>query len=730
MVKDLQREKSMEKRNEALWSVVLETVEEFGKSSDDFMTAAALIERWLKYKRPEDLKKANELAEIDGLGGDYLTPALYFKYKRYLSEKAQENLLDDLRISVAPGNWLRVTKQGYGNVNIPQKGTQNNILAGEALGKVGMYKDAFEYGKKLLRDLLDVTNDAGMVPEYNSPVYTGVSIAPLATIANYAEDKEAVLMARLAQEIIFLDLCSRYHEPTNQMSGPYSRNYMPTRAGGAGGTMKLLYKLLPQGLYSSFKPSYQWFRKSPEIQWASTGSREAGWIASLDRYSYPDFMNVLAVEKQFPYEVYATGKCGPGTWSNDTDAGGRYDTSCYMTKEYSLASASRGYGNHGQSHGVVLWWRKNSPVQSMKDFKTMMWMYIEDERRMDELNSYPGIESKYWHLDEGRYHTVQNKNKVIALYQPKKLGTEHSKLRLNCYIPIYDEIDELWVGEKKVEKFPQYFSYSDIVFIRDANTYIAVRFLPATKLGVEHEVVFDIIEEVSNPKMIVISSYNYDGPKRTFTAEETDNTRNGFVMEVAEANDYDSFESFKKHVKASQIEEALYANGVWAVRYTNGKENLSIAYHLTAHEIIERRINGKDVVIPMFSSPLVKEDRNGYIEIARTSLNTRFGLPIWLMADEKRSTYMVMNPNSQNTPVDLKTPDGELKIDALPLARIIYKPRSKKTLEILSAPELGIIQFSAKTKQPKIIVNDTPLSMNNVKSQGHGTWTATTKTNW
>ena len=424
MVKDLLPEKSKEKRAVTLWNVVLETYEEFGKSSDDEMTAAALIERWLKTKRPEDLEKANALAEADGVyGGSYLTPALYFKYRRYLSEKAQENLLDDLRISIAPGNWLRVTKQRYGNVNIPMKGAQNNILAGEALGKVGMYKDAFDYGEKLLRDLLDITNDAGMVPEYNSPVYTGVSIAPLATIANYAKDEEAVLMARLAQEIIFLDLCSRYHEPTNQMSGPYSRCYMPMRVGGNAGTMLLLYKLLPQSLFSSFESAFQWSRKHPELQYALTNSREAGWIASLDNYSYPDFMNVLAVVKQFPYEVYATGKCGPGTWSNDTDAGGRYDTSCYMTKEYSLASASREYGNHGQSSGVVFWWRKNSPIQSMKDFKTMIWMYVEDEKRMDELNSFPGIDNKYWHLDEGHYHTVQNKNKIIALYQPKKLGT-------------------------------------------------------------------------------------------------------------------------------------------------------------------------------------------------------------------------------------------------------------------------------------------------------------------
>jgi hypothetical protein len=196
---------------------------------------------------------------------------------------------------------------------------------------------------------------------------------------------------------------------------------------------------------------------------------------------------------------------------------------------------------------------------------------------------------------------------------------------------------------------------------------------------------------------------------------------------MGDTKEYGSLEAFKKHVNSAKVEEAVYANGVWAVRYTSGKENLSIAYHLTAHEIIERKVNGKDVVIPMFSSPLVKEDRSGHIEIGRTSLDTRFGLPVWLMADEKHSVYMVMNLNSQTTPVKLQTPDGTLETDALPLGRIIYQPKSEKTLDILSGPILGRIDFAAKTKQPQILFNNVPIAKENLKTQRSGAWSLTTK---
>ncbi|MEM2914367.1 MAG: hypothetical protein QXH91_03045, partial [Candidatus Bathyarchaeia archaeon] len=119
MVKNFYPEKSKEKRNDNLMSLVLDSTEEFGKSMDDEMLAAALIYRGTKNNRAEDIKKANELAEKDVYGGSYFTPALYFRYMEYLTEKARENLLDDLRLSVAPGAWLRTVRQGYGNVNIP-----------------------------------------------------------------------------------------------------------------------------------------------------------------------------------------------------------------------------------------------------------------------------------------------------------------------------------------------------------------------------------------------------------------------------------------------------------------------------------------------------------------------------------------------------------------------------------------------------------------------------------
>jgi hypothetical protein len=171
------------------------------------------------------------------------------------------------------------------------------------------------------------------------------------------------------------------------------------------------------------------------------------------------------------------------------------------------------------------------------------------------------------------------------------------------------------------------------------------------------------------------------------------------------------------------VEEVLYANGVWAVKYASGQESVSIVYHVTAHEVIERKVNGGDLAIQMFSSPMVKEDRNGHIEIGRTSLDTCFGLPVWLMADEKHGVYMVMNLNNHAMPVHLRTQDGELKTEALPLGRIIYQPKSERTLEILSATDLKPITFTSRTGHPKASINDIPVSGEDLRHQGGEVWT-------
>jgi hypothetical protein len=715
MIDDLQMEGTKEERRWRLIQRVIDVAEKFGwdnlgkMGADTEMLAVDLIEKAIKYNCPEDVRKANELAEMDGAyGGSYLTPILYFKYRSYLTDKAKANLLSDMKISMAPGNWLRVTKQGYGNVNIPQKGSQNNILGGEALGKVGMYGEAFSYGMKLLKDLCHIVNDCGMIPEYNSPCYIAVSLAPLATIANYAENKEAVLRAKLLQEIIFLDLCSRYHEPTNQIAGPYSREYLPNRIGGAGQSKYILYMLLPQGLFIGQEPHYQFFQEAGEgttVLKYIGDPRSSTWAYCLD-FQYHDFMNLLAIDKKYPYDIYMTTKNSGDKWDQDIDPGGRMDTSCYMTEEYNLASASREI-MHGQSHGVVLFWRKKPKIQSMCDFKTMVWAYMSDDKKIGSFNKYAGIESLYWLLDEGRFRTVQNKNKLIALYQMKKIGTDHSSLKLNCYIPLYDELDELRIGDKKVESWPQYLNHQDIIFLKDAKTFVALRFLEASDLGREHEIVVSMLEEEpTHPKTLAIASYNYQGQMRNFKPEEYDQIRNGFVIEVADASSFDSFRAFRTHIQEAKVDEVVYSNGVWAVRYVSGKENLSITYHLTAHEIIERKINGKDVVVPMFSSPLVKEDRSGHIDIGRTTLDTAFGLPVWLVANEEQGIYMILNLNDVSTPVKLKTPDGALETNALPLGHIIYRPKAENTLEILSAEDLASISFSAYTEQPKVTFNN------------------------
>ena len=727
MVEDFQKGGTAGERTWRLIKSVIDVAEETdweknAENMDQVMLAAAFIEKGIRYNLPEYITKANMLAEKDGVYvGSYYSPMLYFKYGKYLTEKAKENMLSDFRISMAPGNWLRVTKQGYGNVNIPMKGAQNNILGGEALGKVGMYGEAFNYGMKLVRDLCAIVNDCGIIPEYNSPTYVAVTLVPLAAIANYAQNEEAVLRARLLQEIIFLDLCSRYHEPTNQIAGPYSREYLPRRLGGENLSKAVLYKMLPEGLYIGWKPIYQ-FSSIGEIKKATAADPLALVWVGISDFQYPDFMSNLALDKKYPYEIYMTSKNGGDHWDQDIDPGGRMDMSCYMTEEYSLASASREI-MHGQSHGVVLFWRKKPQIQSMGDLKTMVWGYVSDEKKLGLPNKYAGIDWMYGFLDEGCFRTVQDRNKVIALYQMKKLGTEHSSLKLNCFIPLYDKLDELWIGDRKVESYPQYIRHRDTVFLKDGNMFMALRFLEAANMGREHEVVLRMIEdEPTHPKALAIASYNYQGQMRKFKPEEYDQVRNGFVLEVADTKEFSSFEAFRKHIADAEVEETFYSNGVWAVRYTSGGESLSIVYHAISHEIIERKINNKDVIIPMYSSPLVKEDRSGHIEIDNTSLDTSFGLPVWLMANEKQSVYMVLNLNNVTTPVKLKTPDGTLETDALPLGRIIYRSKDVKALELLSASGPVTVRFKADVEQPRVTLNMVAEPSQRVKTKGNGTW--------
>jgi len=690
------------RRIENLYGLALSGID-FAAGTGPASSAPALIERG----KPGDVELAKKVL-LAGTPGHSLDAFFYGAYHERLGPEVARAILNRILEQTSPDSWWRSIPVAYGNVNWPMSSASLHLISGEAAGE----DERVEHALGLLRAQCAAVCDAGLTSEYNSPVYNGVTLFSLATVANYGRSAEARLLAQLLEERILVDQFLRYHPPTAAMSGPYSRSYLDSAIGTDGIARLIYYKELPGGTYVNLGMA-ELLGHGGDASWSCS-------IAAMP-FHVPRYLQALALKKPLPCTIQATTRCCDYEWCGDLRRGGRYGTYCYMTDEYTLGSAEREYVNHGHSSGVVCFWRKRSPVRSMADFKSLVFKYVVDGKKYGQENIFPEMNDyrggKCYHLDEGRYHCVQHRGKVICLYQAKRFNTSTRKaLALNGYLPLFDGVDELQVGERPFEGAAMTAEPGTVIFWRDGRTYGALRFLEATDRGRD-----SAIEVVRDEEKLTFTSWNCNRAGTEFSANDYDRTTNGFVLELATEDEFGSLAAFRRHIESSRLEETKTAAGVWSVRYSSGSEELEIVYHLHHLELIERRANGAKLDCPMYEGPYVAESRCGEVAVGRTVLRGRLGLPLMLVAVDEEGYYAVFNLNDEAVPIELSTPRGSLSCPALQRGRILYCPDQSPTVDIISARAPGEIRFHSDTTVPAATLNGEPMHLEQCGARWHAT---------
>jgi hypothetical protein len=72
--------------------------------------------------------------------------------------------------------------------------------------------------------------------------------------------------------------------------------------------------------------------------------------------------------------------------------------------------------------------------------------------------------------------------------------------------------------------------------------------------------------------------------------------------------------------------------------------------------------------------------------------------PVWFVADRKRKRYVVTNPSQHATPIDLRTPDGTVTVEALGCGRLTCKLGDRPTVLVESVCDPGRVRTSVMRK--------------------------------
>ena len=426
--------------------------------------------------------------------------------------------------------------------------------------------------------------DYGACREYFSVNYWGGTLQAAATIRQFVADPRAVELAARIENALWHEAALVWHPNVFYSAGPSGRSYIQNQIP----SLTSMHAGIWTGLGDRACPSphaFGFFDK-PE----STATRAPEWrfcqIANSGdkvlRFTPPEGAFDLCVNKTFPYEMRTTAlatswreheivsaseaECGlMGGWyarggttggtayvpSTVTLPGGPIKLSCYMMPDWGLGAATRKM--IGQSSQLFACWRRRAPVQALGDIRTLFPRYVVNNSLEENFD-----QEIFGELPEqGRGGAMQSGPLGLAWYAGGEVVTKGIKrLRTCVIIPSFygHEIDETWIGERRLPEFAGSAEQAEWIFLRDGSVYVGVRPLAVNQHGSRR-----FLEVKRVGKFRVLTFANYDGAAREFHPALLRQTGGGFVVCMGSEMEFPGgFESFRRSCEEATVTDELY----------------------------------------------------------------------------------------------------------------------------------------------------------------------------
>lgn len=223
------------------------------------------------------------------------------------------------------------------------------------------------------------------------------------------------------------------------------------------------------------------------------------WVASG---ILPEWAAAALEDKPLPLEIKET-----------SDAAGQQMMTTYMDEAFSLGVASKDLSSQanrfveGESSVFI------AQFTCGEETGVLLSKYILDEKWLGDFRTTPSRSNTQLQPDEGRFWGVQDKTRAIGLYAPRVIGARQpcSGLKLALIWMRRDLIDEIWIGDRKVEALPADVPEGATVVVGSGQMWAAVR--PLTRTHLSHNPPLRLVEHQGN---LALEIYNYEGGARLF----------------------------------------------------------------------------------------------------------------------------------------------------------------------------------------------------------------------
>ena len=504
------------------------------------------------------------------------------------------------------------------NDNFPCIATYIVLIGGQMFDRA----DACQIGVKRLNQLAAMFQRRGSHSEYNSPSYIAGQISALALIAERVEEKTLRQLALACEERLWIDFLGHLMPGLCCSAGPRSRTYL-SGVTGAVNSGKLIYQLGEETPVKPKTPYYSDLLLSPlhcpveVVEWYKNRSYPYEFRSTFEINSSND--GLPNGKRRGHHE----GKPDPGERDPYKEEELYEYPSCYgslntyMEESYSIGTATRDYHNGQQTDGFLIGYRKKKVPETDADAGWVYARYIINDKLPGQPNEYPefGVKDAGFNTwDMGRKTCFQHKNSAMVLYKPKAFASKHVRsMRLCLLFPalVNEPVREIYIGQHEVKEETAFSAEEESVYVSDGEIYMAFHPMILTNYGRDAAV---RVEKKNG--FTIISFYNYQGQERDFAARGFLLTGNGFACEVRKAEDYKSFQDFRKEMEEFEITDRLETNP--HVRqtyqristYKTCSVSLECEYSPVSEGIRYQMVNGR-----LLEEPKLKADGLERIEI-------------------------------------------------------------------------------------------------------------------
>ena len=500
-----------------------------------------------------------------------------------------------------------------------------------------------EVGRANLLQLRDLLRRRGTVSEYGSN-YATHRLTGIAHIVEHIDDPELRRIAHDIEHRLWAELAGHYHPRLGTLSGASMRGGSPWKLE----TPTLLRHVFGDAILPPDKPWTEFLERSPAEHTRELGLDPDTYLFAYPfgygsefvsaTYHVPDDVAALFYEKPdaFTFECSTEqGYINEGVFCEQEHVygqGGMRTNVILTDREVVIPhfpdNGAQPHGlvtHHGRnfaigtsttnqfatSHAFRCTYARHDPLRHDADRGEVLVRYNLNEKTQGGRteNTYrktPDRETtqqNYCTLtrDDGRHHTLQHGPTALCLQVPQYL--EHWDIRsMRTDVAVFQPggwAGRAWVGETPVDALP-FESDAELVTLDQGAVYLAIRPLIGRHLERRCAIRLHAAEDY-----LIISLYNYQGEAIELSEREMLKLGNGFLFDVRDAADFDSFDAFREQMRQTQVLDQLYA-GTRRVHVHRPGLRMSMEVCPYANTVKSRSINGRTVEYPQlrFSNAL------------------------------------------------------------------------------------------------------------------------------